>query len=143
MTKGRTAPAGVIREIQVEIQRHQREITRLNGQLDDARTILSGKLIVIPDAASTARRRPIRKASSVGHALNVLRDRAMPMDVDRIITRINERFGVEVSKPTLVSSLSRYVRNKDTFTRPEPGVYGLIEFETKKDAVPMEETIAS
>ena len=143
MSKARTTPAGVIREIQAEIQRHQREIKRLNGQLDDARTALSGEPESVRIPIADTRRRPIRKTSSVGYTLNVLRDRANSMGVDRIIARIHERFGVEVAKPTLVSSLSRYVRNGDTFTRPEPGVYGLIEFETKKDEVEMKETIAS
>ena len=131
-----------IRSIQDQIIHHRSEIDRLNGELDEARQALSGDLVSPP-----TRSRPIRKTSSVGHAVEVLRDLGQDMDADPLVATINERFGSTVTKTTLVSSLSRYVRAGDTFTRPRPGAYGLIEFkERNNEAATMsgrEETMAS
>ena len=50
------------------------------------------------------------------------------MHVDSLLKRIEEMSGFTVRKTTLVSNLSRYVRAQDTFTRPEPSMYGLSEW---------------
>ena len=127
-----------IRTIKDQITHHRSEIDRLNGELDDARQALSGDPVSAP-----TRSRPIRKTSSVGHAVEVLRDRDQDMDADLLVATINERFGSNVTKTTLVSSLSRYVRAGDTFTRPRPGAYGLIEFKEMSGPVETREAMAS
>jgi hypothetical protein len=51
------------------------------------------------------------------------------MPVDDLVKAVEELSGLNVRKSTLVSNLSRYVRAGDTFTRPEPGAYGLVDFQ--------------
>lgn len=81
------------------------------------------------------RARPIRKNSSVDRTLAVLRAHKRPMSVEDILSILNAEPNMPpVIKTTLVSNLSRYVQHKDTFTRPEPGVYGLVEFDESNDS---------
>jgi hypothetical protein len=54
------------------------------------------------------------------------------MDADVLVTIVNAESKLDVTKATLVSSLARYVKAGDTFTRPRPGVYGLKEFQPQK-----------
>ena len=115
-----------IRRKQAEILQHQRAIARLTKELEEARGVLAG------DSGASeqgARSRPIRESSSVGWALKVLRTIGKPLPIDALIQGVHQMSGESVSKPTLVSSLARYDRAGDTFTRPRASVYGLVEFE--------------
>jgi hypothetical protein len=79
-------------------------------------------------------RRPIRQGSAVFWAEKVLRHRNRPCYIDDLIRDIRELSGLTVQKPSLVSSLSRYVNSHDTFTRPKEGYYGLTAFEPEDAA---------
>ena len=52
-----------------------------------------------------------------------------PMHIDQLIERIDQESGLSFQRATVVSNLSRYVKHHDTFTRPAPNTYGLIEFD--------------
>ncbi len=78
----------------------------------------------------TARKRPIRESSTVGWARRVLRTARRPMHIDEILKLIAQMTGRSVSKATLVSNLSRYVKAGDTFRRMAPNTYELIQNET-------------
>jgi hypothetical protein len=65
---------------------------------------------------------------SVDWALRILREIQTPLPAEALIDLIAKRGGPEIKKPTLVSNLSRYVQHGDTFTRPAPNTYGLVEF---------------
>lgn len=73
------------------------------------------------------RKRPIQESSTVGWARRVLRTAKRPMHVDELIKMIEQMTGRHISKATLVSNLSRYVNQNDTFRRPQPNTYELIE----------------
>ena len=55
------------------------------------------------------------------------------MHVDELIKMIEQMAGRQVSKATLVSNLSRYVNQNDTFRRPQPNTYELIDVPNSGD----------
>jgi hypothetical protein len=122
-----------ITEIQQRIAADQAELTALRGEIDELRRALRLVAQVEADIAelqeSRERKRPIRSASTVGHAYRVLRMVGGPMHVDEIIKNISHMAGKPVSKATLVSNLSRYVKAGDTFTRTGANTFGLISYE--------------
>jgi hypothetical protein len=65
--------------------------------------------------------------SSVGRAVEVLRQAGKPLHIAEIIRAIEARGG-SVRKDTLVGNLSRYIKAKQVFYRVSPSVYGLLEF---------------
>ena len=79
------------------------------------------------------RKRPIQESSTVGWARRVLRTAKRPMHVDELIKMIEQMAGRQVSKATLVSNLSRYVNQNDTFRRPQPNTYELIDVPNSGD----------
>lgn len=124
---------GAIKEKQQRILDLRREISALEAELREAKTILrerqrrdTGKV--------TVRKRPIRHQSTVWWAERVLAHTQQPLHIDELLKRVEEFSGKNARKSTLVSSLSRYVRARDTFTRLEQGIYGLLEFEKKQKA---------
>lgn len=74
------------------------------------------------------RERPIQEGSSVWWTAKVLFRVGQPLHIDRILERIEQDSGYRFKKNTVVSNLSRYVRYGDTFIRPEPNVFGLVDF---------------
>jgi hypothetical protein len=70
-----------------------------------------------------------RRGSDVEKAYNVLRSAGVEMHISEILLKI----GKEDTKPNrmnLSSSLSRYVRDAQIFTRPNPNSFGLVEHTT-------------
>ena len=121
-----------IREKQQRIVDLKREIVALEAELREAKSVLKGK----PRRETgkvTVRTRPIRQQSTVWYARNILVHADKPLHIDELLRRIVEFSGKNARKSTLVSSLSRYVRARDTFTRVQQGVYGLLEFEEKQE----------
>ncbi|MGE4057052.1 MAG: hypothetical protein AB7F99_19885 [Vicinamibacterales bacterium] len=82
------------------------------------------------------RAKPIQKGSSVWWSAKVLFNQGKPMHINEILKRIARESGETFKKPTVVSNLSRYVKYGDTFNRPMPNVFGLIDF--TKDPDPSE-----
>jgi hypothetical protein len=84
------------------------------------------------------RSRPIQPGSSVDRALLCLQAIGEPLTADQIVDIVNKSAPSlpRVKKDTLVSNLTRYVQHGDTFTRPAPNTYGLVEFDAKQSQVP-------
>ena len=87
-------------------------------------------------------RRPQKMASvrKIGgtirqHALEVLTSAGEPMTGDRLTAAINDLSGTTYTKASIVGMVAAYVRKKDTFCRPEDGMYGLLDW-TEGDASP-------
>ena len=79
------------------------------------------------------RSRPIQNNSSVDWTLRTLRANGRPMRTDDILRAIVAQGGPMIQKSTLVSNLSRYVKHHDTFDRPAPDTYGLVEWDRSAD----------
>ena len=116
-----------INEIEKRIADDQVELNALRSEVDELRRALR------ETAPATARdidrvagrKRPIRDSSTVGYAKRVL-GMAGQMHVDEIIRNIEHMVGRPVSKATLVSNLSRYVKAGDTFKRVSANTFALI-----------------
>ena len=74
----------------------------------------------------------IRKGSTADMARNVLREKGQPMSAKEILCGIGEEYSKK-RRQAVSSILSAYVRNQDIFTRPEPGIFSLKEFETEME----------
>lgn len=75
------------------------------------------------------RARPIQEGSSVDWARRALIQYSQPMKLNDLVDFITVLGGPTVRPATLVSNLSRYVKHGDTFSRPAPNTFGLIEWE--------------
>lgn len=133
-----------IRRKQQRIVALREEIASLQAELKEARAILSGKRSesdaapekprVVPHRTPTARTlrgtrtRAIKEGSTVWWARHLLQHWKHDEDIDKLIAEIERATSKKVSKPTVVSNLSRYVKREDTFTRPAPSRYGLIDY---------------
>src|SRR5262245_41397721 len=127
-----------IREIQRRINELQEELGNLEGELQEARDALGVVVHVDHERPKVRARRgvltgqrtkPIQDGSSVDWARRILKEAGEPRSVDSIIFLVAAKGGPEVKKPTLVSNLSRYVKNRDTFSRTGKSTYGLIEWD--------------
>ena len=75
---------------------------------------------------------PIRKASSIrSRAFTVLKNRGTFMTGPELTDAINERFGTQYTKASVIGMIAAYVRRNETFCREELGKYGLIERKTR------------
>lgn len=143
------------------IKQKQAAIAKLQGELDEALALLSGRPRQSTLTLTTAKTQPARRAQSgvarkanaaraakaarvhaaalkdvfpmgsVAKAVDVLREAGKPLYVMDIIKAIEERTGEKVKKDTLVGNLSRYIKTKKLFYRAGPNVFGLIGMEEK------------
>jgi hypothetical protein len=122
-----------IREKRARLSEARAEVARLESELREAKAELLGRPTKAPKLrarrATIARRRPVKTGSSVDLAVQVLRAAGKPLHISDIIAQIHQTTGHEVLKTTLVSNLSRYVQDGETFTRPSESTYGLKEFD--------------
>jgi hypothetical protein len=141
-----------IRRKQQRIVELQNEITALQAELKDARAILTDaatapesttmmlpldkpKIVQHPAAARAGRTRAIKEGSTVWWARHLLKHWRHDEHIDTLISEIQRASGKPVSKPTVVSNLSRYVAKGDTFARPAESRYGLIDYDDEEEAV--------
>ena len=117
---------GTIREKQQRIVALKREILALEGELREAKAMLTQKHRQ-ESSRIAIRKRPIRPKSSVWWAQRVLQHAGKPLHIDELLRRMEEFSGHTTRKSTLVSNLSRYVRMGDTFVRQEEGTYALAD----------------
>lgn len=75
-----------------------------------------------------------KELSVVELAEEILRKGGVPLHVNVILDQAKDH-GREIAKMTLVSSLSKLVREGKRFYRPQPNVFGLIEWERAKEGV--------
>lgn len=128
----------------IEIIREKKsEIARLRGELEQALAELTSADQFVEAARAIRTEKAKRRAggtahgnggppeiiatSSMGRAVEVMRQNGRPLHVDEIIRRI-EAAGHKVKKTTLVGNLSRYNAAKRVVFRPKPSFYGLLEW---------------
>jgi transposase len=75
------------------------------------------------------KKRPSRGRSQQSMAYDILRESGAPLHVEEIISRIAQRFGVQIDRESLVSSLSKKVVRGDRFFRAGRNTFGLLEWE--------------
>ena len=72
----------------------------------------------------------IRKGSFADKARTILLQNNRPL---KIIQILNEMGEPKSRRQTIGGILSNYVRRGEIFSRPEPGVFGLLEFESEEE----------
>lgn len=81
----------------------------------------------MPHDGNGARAAGIIPSSSMGRAVEEMRENGKPLHVDEIIKRAKAK-GHDIKKNTLIGNLSRYNKEKRVIYRAKPSVYGLIEW---------------
>ena len=70
----------------------------------------------------------LRKSmSQVEMAHDILQRARSPLHVSEIIERIQQTFGVNVDRESLVSSLTKKVARRDRFSRPDKNTFALLQ----------------
>jgi len=64
--------------------------------------------------------------SQVDMAYDILRRARSPLHVSVIIERIQQAFGIDVDRESLVSALSKKVARRDRFARPDKNTFALL-----------------
>jgi hypothetical protein len=127
----------------LDVQRSDkiRELTAIENRMSEALAILRGDDHAPPKPKSRhgfvggKRAKPIQQGSSVWWTAKVLYLTGQPLHIDKLLARIKAESGENFKKGTVVSNLSRYVRYEDTFNRPAPNVFGLIDFNRDIEAM--------
>jgi hypothetical protein len=70
---------------------------------------------------------PKKSMSNLEMVRDVLRANGNPLHISVIRQQIQERFGAELDRESLVSSLSKKVARRDRFVRTGRNTFGLIE----------------
>ena len=121
-----------VREIRQKLEQLDLERSTLQAELDEiieAAGVVPERRRGRPRTRTQSGKRPIRPNSTMFWAEKVLRHSpGRPIYIDDIISGIRELSGNTVQKPSLVSSLSRYIKRNDTFVGMGEGFYGLKEF---------------
>lgn len=110
------------------------ELAAIENRLREAFGILSGEAVTPTKPKSRhgfiggKRARPIQHGSSVWWSAKALYLIGKPLHIKKLIDRIKQESGETFKQATLVSNLTRYVRYGDTFNRPAPNTFGLIDF---------------
>ena len=109
--------------------------------LDIASTLVAGRgngthntnqAAVSRPRPTTTTRTPLAPTGTIGSwTEQILRERGKQIHAKPLFETLRTRFGCESSYPTVISGLSRLVKKRDIFTRPEPNTFGLIEWEGK------------
>ena len=137
----------LVRQRRQRLAQLQQEVAQIQEELRQIEDAAKGRTVPATKPKPKSRHgftggkraRPIQERSSVGRTVALLRQIGRPITADEIVMLLNAQGGEEVKKPTLVSNLSRYVAHNDTFTRPAPNPFGLIEFDESQPAETSEE----
>jgi hypothetical protein len=123
-------------ELRKRIEKKQQEISELEAQIREHKTYLQALLdiakLMPKDGASRAPN--IRPNSSVAKAREALQKAGQPLHVTKILEAMG-RHNTKKERLSLSGSLSQYVRNDEIFSRPEPNVFGLLEWDSKDSDV--------
>ena len=125
------------------IRTRKAEIARLQAELDAARAALadeqSDATVYVSTRARhkrparlTGQKRRRRGDSTTAWAEAVLRDAGKNLHITQLLKGIEDRFHKKVLKTTLVGNLARKVKARDTFDRPAPSTFGLLEWRNER-----------
>jgi hypothetical protein len=123
------------------IKQKQAEIARLQAELDEAKTLLSGSAYLSQGLRRPSKEsKPTTKAkghftpadvivpgSAADRAVQAIRSAGHPLHAHDLVVAIEQGSGEKVKLATLVGSLSRWVKKKQVFYRAGRNVFGLIE----------------
>jgi len=97
------------------------EEIKLKAQLRAVREALKGEKKPIPEGAKN-------RMSQVEYVFQVLKNEKIPLHVTTIIERCKDKFGVELSRESIVSALLKKVNRMDRFIKTDRNTFGLSEY---------------
>jgi hypothetical protein len=133
----------LIRQKQTRITELRKELESAQSELEEAKRVLLGDGAIAAHATGLAKvgaaiagahlSWPEGEGSSVTLATRVLQRAGKPMHVEDIVREIEAQFHRRVLLDTLVGNISRMIsRGKTVFVRKGPNVFGLCEWEERK-----------
>lgn len=140
---------GLLGDLRRKIDKKQKEISELRGQrgsiqsqlreldtrLREANAALAAYeeiARIAPEDADEQEGPNFRAGSTVALARAALQKVGEPMHISKILESIGKS-NTHEQKVSLSSSLAAYVRKTQIFTRPEPNIFGLIEWAQTKN----------
>lgn len=119
-------------EIQKRIEKKKAEIAELEASVRDARIYVQAleeavRLLPRDSSSEVDAEVTLRAGSNVSKAMEALRTAGRPMHITDLLKAIGKDVDRD-HRSALSGSLSSYVRQGKVFTRPEPNVFGLLEF---------------
>jgi len=124
---------GLREEFQKRIDRKQEEIRNFELQIREASAYIAAlqeAIRMLPRDSTASQNGQTKKLPRPGTALRSVYDTLKKTGKPMHITEILRAIGKPVDKSNrvaLAGSLAAYVRDQNTFTRPEPNTFGLIE----------------
>jgi hypothetical protein len=130
------AKRAAIARLQDELSVLERAVALLEGDVAD-----QADEVGMPDPAQrrvfgAAAKGHFSATSQVGLTVAVLRDAGSPLHITDIIKRIEDG-GQKVNKMSLVGSISRLVKERRTFFRKKPNVFGLSDWQLRPPSLPV------
>lgn len=121
-------------EILKRIEKKQEEIRGLENNVREAMAYIQAlqdtlKFLPKDKDSQLSAYRSLRKGSEMEKVRLFLLKAGKPLYIEDILKGIGKE---KESRNAIAGSLSAYTRRNEIFTRPEPGTFGLIEFETKE-----------
>ncbi|MEN8615456.1 hypothetical protein ABFB09_09355 [Dehalogenimonas sp. THU2] len=119
--------------IEKRIEKEKQKIVDLRQQVERSEAFIQGlqealqmlpKEKVEPQTKSSGYLRP---GSDMQKIQELLKRTGHPLPIDEIIGKIGKQVS-NATRASIASSLSRYVRKNEIFSRPGPNTFGLIEF---------------
>ena len=125
-----------LRQLREELVRKRDEAQRALDALDTAMGIVADKPYVSEPSAQPKAPYSLKDCTQMEAVETVLRHEGSPMHLKPLAEKMRSMgFSYDGDHKALRKSLSATldarVRNRDTFTRPQPGTYGLLEWETQ------------
>lgn len=79
------------------------------------------------EASLPSKEKPNKGLSQVDMAFYILNEARSPLHISTILDRIQQQFGVQVDRESLVSSLTKKVAKQDRFLRTAKNTFALLE----------------
>ncbi len=119
-------------DIERRIEKEKQKLLELRAQIDKSEHFVLGlqeALKFVPqDSHGPQQRAVLQPGSAVKKAEELLRQTGKPMHMTDIVKGIGNPVD---SQPSLVSSISRYVKKGVIFKRLGPNTYGLLEWDAR------------
>jgi hypothetical protein len=133
------------REIEKRIEKQRRENDELVARIDYHRRLLAegqGRLAALEEALQILRKDPgapvLRPGTTLHKVAEILREAGKPLHISEILPKLGKEVNRK-TRATLTGSLGTYIRNKVIFDRPAPNTFGLIEFTTEGQTLPLQD----